>query len=145
MSASRRTGIACVIMLPTTIYHRPPDGFANKQKVSPEDNRNISCRHHGEQAVVCPIMQPTAIYHCPQDGYVDKIKELIQFTLNKFFCFGRIIRTGSKTKQFPEKDPALERITDESKAQIHKTRHDRNFYCYAILCFELPVHHHDQP
>ncbi|WP_160316146.1 hypothetical protein [Acetobacterium bakii] len=39
-----------------------------KNKVSPGDNRNISCRHHGEQATACPIMQPTTIYHCPRDG-----------------------------------------------------------------------------
>ncbi|WP_278277932.1 hypothetical protein [Acetobacterium bakii] len=39
-------------------------------KVSPGDNRNISCRHHGEQALACTIMQPTTIYHCPQDGVV---------------------------------------------------------------------------
>ena len=36
-------------------------------KVSPGDNCNISCRHHGEQATACTIMQPTTIYHYPQD------------------------------------------------------------------------------
>jgi len=41
----------------------------NNRNVSPGDNRNISCRHHGEQATACTIMQQTTIYHCPQDGF----------------------------------------------------------------------------
>ncbi|KNZ43330.1 hypothetical protein AKG39_01095 [Acetobacterium bakii] len=44
-----------------------------KCKVSPGDNRNISCLHHGEQASACPIMQQTTIYHCPLDGVTAKI------------------------------------------------------------------------
>ncbi|MBK5243573.1 MAG: hypothetical protein JJE18_00860 [Eubacteriaceae bacterium] len=36
-------------------------------KGCPGDNRNISCRHHGEQALACTNMQPTTIVHCPRD------------------------------------------------------------------------------
>ncbi|KNZ40622.1 hypothetical protein [Acetobacterium bakii] len=46
--------------------------FKRSSKVSPGDNRNISCLHHGEQATACPIMQQTTIYHCPQDGFACK-------------------------------------------------------------------------
>ncbi|WP_160316162.1 hypothetical protein [Acetobacterium bakii] len=50
MSASWRTDVVCPIMQPTTIYHCPQDDFYSNLKVSPGDNRNISCRHHGAQA-----------------------------------------------------------------------------------------------
>jgi len=39
------------------------------RKVSPGDDGNISCLHHGEQAIACTNMQQTTIYHRPQDGY----------------------------------------------------------------------------
>ncbi|WP_126981222.1 hypothetical protein [Acetobacterium bakii] len=70
--------LACPIMQPTTIYHCPQDGFidnltVHKAKVSPGDNRNISCRHHGEQACLSDHaadndlpLSPGRVYRQPQ-------------------------------------------------------------------------------
>ncbi|WP_126981288.1 hypothetical protein [Acetobacterium bakii] len=49
---------------------------SQSRKVSPGDNRNISCLHHGEQAAACTIMQQTTIYHCPQDEFIDNLRQI---------------------------------------------------------------------